>query len=131
MWSRVVIRAAPGIRSGVLSVRESKPPSSRVDPYLEVTQVGPGRIEVVTGTVTPVSSPRTIVEVGADAVLIGRHTECQVVLDDPRVSSVHAEMVGTEQGVRLKDLGSKNGTFLGGVRVGEVYFTMRTAFWLG
>jgi hypothetical protein len=34
---------------------------------------------------------------------------------------VHAEFVATEMGVRVRDLGSRNGTFVGGVRVGDVY----------
>ena len=64
-------------------------------------------------------------------MLLGRHDACKLVLDDARVSSVHAELIGTERGVLLRDLGSRNGTFLGGVRVGEVYLTSRTVFRVG
>ncbi len=74
------------------------------------------------------SKPEQRLTVGPDAVLLGRHDDCQLVLDDPRVSSVHAEVVATEQGVRLRDKGSKNGTYVGGVRVGEVFLTSRTVF---
>ena len=40
-------------------------------------------------------------------------------LDDATVSRLHAELSPTPRGVLVKDLGSKNGTFVGGVRVQE------------
>jgi DNA-binding SARP family transcriptional activator len=47
--------------------------------------------------------------------VIGRHPECDVVLDDPDVSRRHAEIAaGLEPGHLLRDLGSTNGTALNG-----------------
>ncbi|RYE93291.1 MAG: FHA domain-containing protein [Myxococcales bacterium] len=80
------------------------------------------------GTISLPGKPGAPITVNSEAILLGRHEDCQLVLDDPRVSSMHAEMVATEQGVRLRDKGSKNGTFVGGVRVGEVFLTTRTSF---
>lgn len=102
-----------------------------IDPSLEVTVVGHGSLEVLGGTVYPSANPKASVTVGADPVFVGRHNACQMMLDDPRVSAVHAEMVATERGVRVRDLGSRNGSFLHGVRLGEVYLTTRTTFHVG
>ncbi len=44
-----------------------------------------------------------------------------LLLADPTVSSVHAEIVATPQGFRIRDLGSTNGTTVGGVRVVECF----------
>jgi DNA-binding NtrC family response regulator len=45
------------------------------------------------------------------------------VLDDKKVSAVHLEVIATERGVRVRDLGSRNGSFIGDTRIGEVYLT--------
>ena len=94
----------------------------------ESTVAAPPRLEMLNGTISLPGKPGSSIPVTSEAILLGRHEDCQLVLDDPRVSSMHAELVATEQGVRLRDKGSKNGTFLGGVRVGEVFLTSRTSF---
>ena len=60
-------------------------------------------------------------EVGAETLVVGRNEACDIVFDDKKISAVHLELVATERGVRVRDLGSRNGTFLGDTRVGEVY----------
>ncbi len=58
--------------------------------------------------------------IGARPVLVGAGVECAVVLDDAQVSRRHAEVSATPEGVRIKDLGSTNGTFWQGTRVLDV-----------
>jgi DNA-binding NtrC family response regulator len=53
-------------------------------------------------------------------VLVGKSPICQLVLKDPHVSRRHLALDITEEGLRLTDLGSTNGTSLGDVRVVEV-----------
>lgn len=51
---------------------------------------------------------------------IGRHRAAGVALvSDDLVSRVHARLTPTEQGVLVEDLGSRNGTFVNGERLGE------------
>ncbi|MBI1948755.1 MAG: sigma 54-interacting transcriptional regulator [Deltaproteobacteria bacterium] len=53
------------------------------------------------------------------AARLGAGPGNDLLLADPTVSSVHAEIVATPQGFRLRDLGSTNGTSVGGVRIIE------------
>jgi adenylate cyclase len=52
-------------------------------------------------------------------VVIGRSPECQVVLKDFGISRQHARIVVDDDGVRIMDLKSKNGTTVNGVPVME------------
>jgi DNA-binding NtrC family response regulator len=60
------------------------------------------------------------VALGARPVTVGAHGSCDLVLADPKVSRRHAELAITNEGIRVKDLGSTNGTWWQGTRVGEV-----------
>ena len=48
---------------------------------------------------------------------IGRAADCEVVLDDPRISRQHATITGDGQHYHVRDAGSLNGTFVNGRRV--------------
>ncbi len=47
----------------------------------------------------------------------GRDPECDIPLDFPMVSWRHARLTRTPEGILVEDLGSRNGTYLDGVRV--------------
>ena len=53
----------------------------------------------------------------SDQTIIGRHPECDVVLDVAAVSRQHAQILREEDGYLLEDLGSRNGTILNGKRI--------------
>ncbi|KPK40145.1 MAG: hypothetical protein AMJ69_03500 [Gammaproteobacteria bacterium SG8_47] len=62
-----------------------------------------------------------------DQMIIGRHSACDIHIDDAVVSSRHAELRLTPnryldgfKDVVLRDLGSTNGTLVNGVRIDEV-----------
>ena len=65
------------------------------------------------------------------AVLIGQSPVCPLRLTDPTVSRRHAalEVVGVE--LRVRDLGSRNGTFVGAVRVVDGFARVGDAITLG
>ncbi len=52
-------------------------------------------------------------------VVVGRAVTSDVPIYDPTISRRHAEVTLADGGVRVKDLGSSNGTFLNGARVTE------------
>src|SRR4051812_21749001 len=52
-------------------------------------------------------------------VTIGRSPDCQIVLKDFAISRTHAKLIADEDGVRIQDLKSKNGTQVNGVPVVE------------
>ena len=53
------------------------------------------------------------------------------MLRDPEVSALHCELRACSEGIRVKDLGSTNGTFLGSVRVIEATVTGPTELVVG
>ncbi len=82
-----------------------------------------GRIEVVGETAS--------VPVDMERLHIGRSQRCALVLDDPSVSKVHAEVQATPRGVRVVDLNSLNGTFIGEASIVEAYLTGSCEFRCG
>ena len=51
---------------------------------------------------------------------IGRHPTNDFVVDDPRVSAAHLELTRNEDRVRVRDVGSTNGTWMGATRITDV-----------
>jgi DNA-binding NtrC family response regulator len=95
---------------------------------VESTIVAKGKLEVRGGSlkVTRGKGNKTELDIGPETSVVGRNEACDLVLDDKKVSAVHMELVATERGVRVRDLGSRNGTFLNETRVGEVYLLKPT-----
>jgi pSer/pThr/pTyr-binding forkhead associated (FHA) protein len=56
-------------------------------------------------------------ELSEASVIIGRDAECAIVLDDPTVSGHHAQLSYHSGDFYLRDLGSRNGTWVNGRRV--------------
>jgi hypothetical protein len=50
-------------------------------------------------------------------ITLGRSSECQITLEDPLVSRVHAELLVTDSYVRVRDLGSRNGVRVNGALI--------------
>lgn len=59
------------------------------------------------------------ITVGEDPLTIGRLPECDIVLDDSKVSRRHAEVRRDGMGVNVVDLGSTNGTMVNGAGIRE------------
>lgn len=70
---------------------------------------------VLAGTAGPGSGTEIRVEEGA--VVLGRDPSCDVTLDDEEVSRRHAEIQARGDLAEIRDLGSRNGTFVNGNRI--------------
>lgn len=80
----------------------------------------------------PTAAPRPLVgpiavkcggvslELRSGSLLVGRLTECDLVLDDPLVSRMHARLALTPDAVTLEDLHSANGVYVNGERLVQV-----------
>jgi DNA-binding NtrC family response regulator len=101
---------------------------------------------ILTGLATSATKGRTVprsyslqilgqgakaVALGARPVVLGAHSSCDVVLEDPKISRRHAELLASPEGVRVKDLGSTNGTWWQGSRVTEVLVSSGAVIHLG
>jgi DNA-binding NtrC family response regulator len=62
---------------------------------------------------------------------VGGGSRCDVVLADPTVSRTHAELTLAPEGVVVRDLGSRNGTFYMGQRITSAVLSPGTRISLG
>lgn len=83
--------------------------------------------------VTVVQGPDkgTTHELVADTLTVGTSPESGLVLSDATVSRHHCAISPVEGGVRVRDEGSRNGVFFGGMRVYDVVLTSATQVQLG
>jgi ABC-type multidrug transport system ATPase subunit/pSer/pThr/pTyr-binding forkhead associated (FHA) protein len=71
------------------------------------------------GTALGPTMTRQLALAGRTQTVLGRDPACDVPLQAPSVSWHHARIGQTPQGATLRDLGSTNGTFVNGKRVGS------------
>lgn len=106
----------------VLSLLAAKPravamvaaaPSAAPAPGRSSASAGKASLRVVSGGT--LANKEFVV--GAEATL-GRGQGCQVQLAEPMVSQLHARLFRNDKGFHIEDLGSTNGTYLNGRKVG-------------
>jgi transcriptional regulator with GAF, ATPase, and Fis domain len=61
----------------------------------------------------------------------GRSIINELVVQDKAVSATHFEIAARDDGYRLRDLNSRNGTYVGDIRIREVYLKPGTTFRIG
>lgn len=86
------------------------------------------RVRVISGEGS--HSPRAT-EIQDTTITIGSARDNHIILDDPAVSRYHIELSRGEGGIVVKDLGSLNGTQVGGLRVMEAIVPAGTRLRLG
>ena len=60
-----------------------------------------------------------------DRMIIGRTSDCDIVLAKRQVSRRHAQIERDDDGYLLRDLGSKNGTYVNGKEVRNTPYRLR------
>lgn len=116
-------------------------------PAHETARPGPGLVDFVElSELTPAprvstESVRLVVSRGAAAgtefaisagkTVIGRHRDCDIVIDDASVSRYHAELVVRGGRCVLRDGGSLNGTYLNRSPIQEAELADGDEIWIG
>jgi DNA-binding NtrC family response regulator len=80
-------------------------------------------LAVYTLTVTKGADRGKCLRVDRPSVRVGALPGNDLVLEDPAVSGLHLELSHDERGIRVRDLDSRNGTWLNGVLVAEAFLT--------
>lgn len=71
-------------------------------------------------------------QIDTNEIFIGRDPKkCQIVLDDPEVSTVHAVLRKNAIDITLEDLNSSNGTILNGERINRAHLATGDEFVIG
>src|SRR5262245_26550780 len=81
---------------------------------------GPGRVRLI---VTTLKGETLRVPMRGRRLRVGSSPDADLILEDPHVSRMHCELEPGPMGLTLRDLGSMNGTFVGGAQVREVVLT--------
>jgi two-component system, NtrC family, response regulator GlrR len=96
----------PEVTQSVLTEAEAKPVRIQVREWTVEVSAGPDKGKKIT-------TQDSLVRVGSDAA-------SDLVLTDPTVSRRHLEIERTPKGLLLRDLGSRNGTYLDGRQIIQV-----------
>ena len=70
-------------------------------------------------------------ESGRVDCLVGGRRDCDIVLSDPSISTRHFELAFEGKGVRLRDLQSRNGLWIGRARIEEAWLAPGCEFFVG
>jgi two-component system, NtrC family, response regulator GlrR len=68
---------------------------------------------------------------GAERCTVGSHPSNELVIDDPTVSRFHCELAVAGDRIRVRDLGSRNGTLVGEASIQEATIADRATLVLG
>ena len=90
------------------------PPHQQTAPHAELTAVRRG-VFVVTSAQAQNAESCPVVR----RVSVGSAEGNGLVIADPTVSRVHAELIPSDRGLWVRDLGSRNGTYLDAIRIKE------------
>ena len=94
----------------------------------ETVKVETCQVQIVKGVS---SQEKKIYKFSKDLILIGAHPRCDIQIDDGTVSRFHCEIHRDQEGYRLVDGGSTNGTYVGDLRIRDVYLKPAIEFQIG
>jgi transcriptional regulator with GAF, ATPase, and Fis domain len=94
--------------------------------WATVRRLRKGKLVVISG-----ADAGKELEMAKPRITGGRSIISELVLADKAVSGTHFEINARDDGYRLRDLNSRNGVYVGDLRVREVYLTPGTVFRIG
>jgi transcriptional regulator with GAF, ATPase, and Fis domain len=109
-------------------------PERRVDETLTLEVAlprNPGRANAVVRVMGAPSAPHRFRLAAGASCRLGSASDCDVVIAEPTVSRAHAELTLAADGVVVRDLGSRNGTFYLGQRVEKAILALGASVQLG
>jgi len=114
-----------------LARRTLSPPALDGDGTVEMEPLRDGA-SVRRFVLTTVGGERSVTwQSASDRASVGSHVSNDFVLDEPTVSRFHLEIVVDSRGARVRDLDSRNGTFVDGTRVVEAWLKQGSTLRLG
>jgi serine/threonine protein kinase len=112
----VIHEFIPSLNRGSLLLTTRVPSVSQLFPRVEMDRMKPEEqtllLQLSRMVGATLRSSQRRMPLGIERITIGRAQDNQVVLNDPAVSSHHAEILLKEQGYWVTDVGSSNGTFV-------------------
>ncbi|MBZ0270579.1 sigma 54-interacting transcriptional regulator [bacterium] len=121
-WGKFVSASAgERVTLGPYALLIGAPKKTKKDPTRELVLRAGGDALVVNAPYlvvrAPENGPERRVEIPEGGLVIGKNPECDLVLTDTYVSGRHAMIEARAGRLTLRDLASRNGTFLDGARV--------------
>ena len=111
---------------GISASLESETRSVAFDQLNDYLQLETCSISVIKG-----GTNSELLSFSKDIIRIGAHPRCDVIINDGTVSRFHCEVHKHEDGYRLIDENSTNGTYIGQLRIRDVYLHAGCEFQIG
>lgn len=127
-------RTVPPLPPGLKTLNLSEVPHSLNSETYAVSfdQLGEVlRLETCTLSIVKGALAGSNYQFSKDVIRVGSHPRCDVILNDSTVSRFHCELRKHEDGYRLVDEGSTNGTYINKLRIRDVYLYAGCEFQIG
>jgi two-component system, NtrC family, response regulator GlrR len=121
-------RAAEGLHCEVVprslvDRSEDRTSTEETEPFLRGEPTAPVPLGVIIRVLDAPATPPSF-RLAAGTCVVGGAPSCDVVIAVPTVSRAHVELGLVQEGVSVRDLGSRNGTFFHGQRVEKMVLSL-------
>lgn len=116
----IKIDTAESVKRGSCTVAVGSQPASELPPPTSIPSAraeSPATIDSAKAFIVLGNGER--IPLTGELAIVGRQSDCQILLDDNNVSRIHAEIRRTKEGWVVTDRGSTNGSMVNGQKVTE------------
>lgn len=116
----IEINTSASVKRGSCTVAIGVQPASNLPPptYRPTIEVESPKTIDSANAIIVLSNGERIPLIG-DLAIVGRQSDCQILIDDNNVSRIHAEIRRTKDGWVVSDRGSTNGSMVNGQKITE------------